>query len=273
MGKRHIVGYRQFRNRKLVNVLFLGGFVLLLLSMTVDNIFAQGQGKETIEGIISDASTGEPLTGVNILVKGTSVGTSSNADGSYEVTVPSLQDTLVVSFVGFQTQEVAIAGRRTIDIPLQPQAISGEELVVVGYGTQTRREISGSVSSVTPEDFNEGAVSNPMQLLQGKVAGLSVVNTNGGDPTADFEVRLRGSSSLNASSEPLVVIDGIPGGDLNQLNPNDIESIDILKDGSAAAIYGTRGTNGVGGYQEGKCWKCASGIFREGSDAADPAKY
>jgi len=245
MGKRQIVDHIRIMNFRFVNTFFLGGFLLFLLSITNGKAFAQDQAREFITGTISDASTGEPLPGVNILVKGTSAGTSSNADGSYELTVPSLQDTLVVSFVGFQTKEVAIAGRTSIDITLQPQAISGEELVVVGYGTQTRREISGSVSSVTPEDFNEGAVSNPMQLLQGKVAGLSVVNTNGGDPTADFEVRLRGSSSLNASSEPLVVIDGIPGGDLNQLNPNDIASIDILKDGSAAAIYGTRGTNGV----------------------------
>lgn len=238
----HLVGKS---GQKCIDAFFLGMLWLLPLILLPDLVSAQDQTDENITGMVIDASNGEILPGVNILVKGTNIGTSTDAEGSYELAVPSLNDTLVASFVGYQTQEVPVNGQTTVDFSLQPKAISGEELIVVGYGTQTRREITGSVSSVTAGDFNEGSVSNPMQLLQGKVAGLSVVNTNGGDPTAGFEVRLRGSSSLNASEEPLVVIDGIPGGDLNQLNPNDIESVDILKDGSAAAIYGTRGTNGV----------------------------
>ncbi|MDR8391176.1 TonB-dependent receptor [Aliifodinibius sp. S!AR15-10] len=219
--------------------------IVWLLPLAIIPATAQAQADETITGVVVDGSSGETLPGVNILVKGTTIGTSSGANGNYELSVPSLNDTLVASFVGFQTQEIPINGRTTIDIRLQPQAISGEELVVIGYGSVQRRELTGSVSSVTPDDFNEGAVTDPMRLLQGKVSGLSVTTTNGGDPTAGFEVRLRGSSSLSASQEPLVVIDGIPGGDLNAINPNNIESIDILKDGSAAAIYGTRGTNGV----------------------------
>lgn len=244
MGNKYssIYHYIYGTGRKCLTAFLFFSFLLLSLTFLSSNAWAQD---DTVTGVVVDASNGETLPGVNILVKGTTVGTSTNANGSYELAVPSLNDTLVVSFIGFQTQQVPINGSTTIDIRLQPQAITGEELVVIGYGTAERRELTSSVSSVTPDDFNEGNVTNPMRLLQGKVSGLSVTNLGGGDPTADFEVRLRGSSSLNASQEPLVVIDGIPGGDLNSINPNNIESIDILKDGSAAAIYGTRGTNGV----------------------------
>jgi TonB-linked SusC/RagA family outer membrane protein len=138
-----------------------------------------------------------------------------------------------------------VGEQKTINLTLVESIKNLDEVVVIGYGSVTKRELTGSVASVKEENFNKGVVDNPMQLVQGKVAGLTIVSPNGGDPTSGYEVLLRGSSSVQGSAEPLVVIDGIPGGDINAVIPEDIESIDILKDGSAAAIYGTRGTNGV----------------------------
>lgn len=220
-------------------------FLKALFALLAGVFFAGTGYAQQVEGIVSDAESDEGIPGVNVLVKGSSQGTSTGPDGMFSLNVNSLQDTLVFSFIGYQTQEVPIDGRTDIEVFLQPQTISGDDVVVIGYGTTTKRELTGSVSSVSPDEFNQGSITDPMQLLQGKVAGLSITQTNGGDPTSGYEIRLRGSSSLSASQEPLIVIDGVPGGDLNNINPENIESVDILKDGSAAAIYGTRGTNGV----------------------------
>jgi TonB-linked SusC/RagA family outer membrane protein len=138
-----------------------------------------------------------------------------------------------------------VGEQKTINLTLVESIKNLDEVVVIGYGSVTKRELTGSVASVKEEDFNPGAVSDALELVQGKVAGLSVTKMDGGDPTKGYEISLRGATSLNGSTEPLVVIDGIPGGSLEAISPGDIESIDILKDGSAAAIYGTRGTNGV----------------------------
>lgn len=198
----------------------------------------------TVSGTVR-SETGEALPGVNVLIKGTTIGTTTDAEGRYSITVPDGSAVLVFSFIGYVTQEIATGNQSAIDISMAPDVRTLNEVVVIGYGTTTKRELTGAVASVKPEDFNVGPVSDPMQLIQGKVAGLSITRTNGGDPTSGFEIRLRGSSSINASQEPLIVVDGIPGGTLQAISPDDIESIDILKDGSAAAIYGTRGTNGV----------------------------
>ncbi|MFH5831929.1 SusC/RagA family TonB-linked outer membrane protein [Halalkalibaculum sp. DA384] len=217
---------------------------------------------ETVSGQVSDAASGEPLPGVNVVVKGTTTGTSTDSEGGFELNVPSLQDTLVFSFIGYQTQEVPINGRTNIEVALQTQAVSGEELVVVGYGTQQRKDLTGSVSSVGVEDFESGFNSNPEQLVQGKAAGVQI-NQASGAPGAQSRVRIRGTGSINAGNSPLYVIDGMPidnnanpiattsvGGQssmnpLSTINPSDIESIEILKDASATAIYGARGANGV----------------------------
>ncbi|MFC2138363.1 TonB-dependent receptor [Bacteroidota bacterium] len=185
------------------------------------------------------------LPGVNIIIKGTDVGTVSDLDGNFSITAPSSESVLVFSFVGYEPQEIIVGEQTTINITLIESIKTLDEIVVIGYGSVKKRELTGSVLSMKEEDFNQGAFSDPMQLIQGKVAGLSIVRTNGGDPTSGYELLLRGSSSVQASLEPLVVIDGIPGGSLDAISPEDVESIDILKDGSAAAIYGTRGTNGV----------------------------
>jgi len=246
MGNQYMVGYCDLIWRCLfASLLFAFLFYPISIQAVSVNDLQPEEYQTVVSGTVSDDTTGETLPGVNIIVQGTNIGTSTDIDGNFELSVPSLQETLIISFVGFETLQLEIDGRTELEITLQQLAISGDELVVIGYGTATRRELTGSISSVRAEDFNQGSVTDPMQLLQGKVAGLSIVRPNGGDPTSGFEIRLRGSSSLSASQEPLIVIDGIPGGDLNSINPENIESFDILKDGSAAAIYGTRGTNGV----------------------------
>ncbi|WP_163712590.1 TonB-dependent receptor [Mangrovibacterium lignilyticum] len=216
----------------------------VLYSEDNNSEYYNSQQTKTINGTVT-SSDGFAIPGATIVLKGTSVGTVTDANGNYTLTNVPADGTLVFSFVGMQSREISVNGRGVIDVQLEEETIGLEEVVAIGYGTVKKRELTGSVSSVKAEDFNEIAASDAMQLIQGKVAGLSITRTNGGDPTEGFEIRLRGSSSISADQEPLVVVDGIPGGDLNAIAPEDIESMDILKDGSAAAIYGTRGTNGV----------------------------
>ncbi|WP_181884995.1 SusC/RagA family TonB-linked outer membrane protein [Pontibacter diazotrophicus] len=199
----------------------------------------------TVTGKVT-GETGDGLPGVTVMLKGTNTGVTTDVDGNYRLNVPNGSGTLVFSYIGYEPQEVPVNNRAAINISLAPDTEALEEVVVIGYGSQKKREVTGAVASVKPEDFNQGAVTDAMQLVQGKVAGLSVTRTNGGDPTSGLEIRLRGTSSLtNSGQAPLIVVDGIPGGSLEAISPDDIASIDILKDGSAAAIYGTRGTNGV----------------------------
>ena len=199
--------------------------------------------EKTITGKVTDEN-GEGLPGVNILVKGTTTGTITDIDGNYKLSVPDDAAALVFSYVGYLAEEVPIAGQTVVDVSLTPDIASLSEVVVVGYGTQQKKEITSAISTLSSEEFNKGNVNNPQQLLQGKVAGLTVTRP-GGDPNQDFTVRMRGLTTLGANSEPLVVIDGVVGGSLNLIDPNDIASMDVLKDASAAAIYGTRGSSGV----------------------------
>jgi TonB-dependent starch-binding outer membrane protein SusC len=197
---------------------------------------------QSVSGTITDES-GSPLPGVNVVEKGTTNGTSSDASGKYALSVADANAVLVFTFIGYTTSEVTVGDRTVIDISLAPDTETLEEVVVVGYGTQKKGEITSAIANISPEEFNKGNISNVGQLLQGKVAGLSV-SRPGGDPNGGFTIRLRGLSSLG-STQPLVVIDGQIGADLNSVDPNDIQSVDVLKDGSAAAIYGTRGSAGV----------------------------
>ncbi|RKD90308.1 TonB-dependent receptor [Mangrovibacterium diazotrophicum] len=223
---------------------FMGRYIVISDDKDAQTGMLQMQQTISVKGKVTQ-SDGTAIPGATIIVKGTSIGGITDFEGNYSLTDIPTDAVLVFSFVGMRSQEVSIDGRQTIDVQLEEETIGLEEVVAIGYGTVKKRELTGSVSSVKAEDFNEVAASDPMQLIQGKVAGLSITRTNGGDPTEGFEIRLRGSSSISADQEPLVVVDGIPGGDLNSIAPEDIESMDILKDGSAAAIYGTRGTNGV----------------------------
>lgn len=198
---------------------------------------------KSIQGNITDAQTGVPLTGVSVLLKGTSTGTSTDNQGNFRLTVPDNRGTLVISYTGYGSQEINIGSQNNFSLKMSPSTAGLEEVVVIGYGTQKKKEVTASIASVKSENFVKGAVNDAGQLLQGKVAGLSIA-TPGGDPVANSQIILRGINSINASSSPLILIDGIPG-NLRTVAPENIESIDVLKDGAAAAIYGTRGTNGV----------------------------
>ena len=195
---------------------------------------------QQISGNISD-ETG-PLPGATVIVQGTSTGTVADFDGNYSISA-STGDVLVFSFVGFTAQEVSVGNQDTINIVLVPSN-ELEEVLVTGYGSQQQKEITSAVVSVGSESFNKGAINDASELLQGKVAGLTIYN-RGGNPNTTSTIRLRGLSTIGANSSPLVVIDGVIGASLDNVDPSDIESFNVLKDASAAAIYGSRGSSGV----------------------------
>ena len=197
----------------------------------------------TVKGVVKDSS-GIPLPGVGVVEKGSRRGVISGDDGAYSITLKSQDSVLEFSCLGMKTHTENISGRNVIDVTMEDDAIGLEEVVAIGYGSIKREEITTAVSRVKSDDFIKGGVTSPLSLLQGKVAGLGMSVTSG-DPGASPSISFRGISTLAASTSPLIVIDGIAGGNLNSISPEDIESIDVLKDGSAAAIYGTRGTNGV----------------------------
>ena len=198
----------------------------------------------TIRGTITDAETEETLIGANVVIPGTSTGTATDFDGNFELTVPPNTSEIQVSYAGYETQTIPLTTGQTVYNVTMGAGQLLDEVVVVGYGTQTQSEVTSAVTSIGEKDFNQGVVSNPTQLVQGKVAGLQI-NTPTGDPNAAPTIRLRGLSTFGANSEPLVIIDGVIGASLSSVDPADIQSIDVLKDGSAAAIYGTRGSSGV----------------------------
>ncbi len=197
-----------------------------------------------IEGTVKDAQNA-PIPGAVVIVDGTSRYCSTDFDGKFSIEAKS-GETLRVSFVGYEDATVAVTDSNTYDIVLHvSEDMMLEETVVIGYGTSTKKEITGSVASLKVENFDKGAFSDASGLLQGKVAGLSITNPNGADPNASMEILLRGTNTLSAGQGPLIIIDGVSGADIRSINFQEVETIDVLKDGSAAAIYGTRGTNGV----------------------------
>ncbi|MFN8690195.1 MAG: carboxypeptidase-like regulatory domain-containing protein, partial [Cyclobacteriaceae bacterium] len=214
----------------------------LLLLLMVFTVSAMAQSR-TVTGKVTDSGDGSPIPGVNVLEKGTSNGTVTDADGNYSISVGS-NAVLVFSFVGYTSQEATVGSQSTLDIGLQPDVTALSEVVVVGYGTQEKKEITSAVASVSAENFNRGNQTTAAGLLVGKVPGLSVTRP-GGDPNQAPTLRLRGITTFGGNAEPLIVINGVVGASLENVDPNDIASMDILKDGSAAAIYGARGSGGV----------------------------
>lgn len=198
--------------------------------------------QETVRGQVIDSQSGESLPGVNILVKGTSRGGVTDVTGNFEFSVPSINDTLIVTYVGYQTIEEPINGRTVIDFQLDPLAILGEELVVVGYGVQQQLTLSGSVSMVDSDKINAIPTGDAASRLAGRVAGVRVTENH--RPSGGSVVRIRGIGSIGDNS-PLYVVDGVPVNDINGINPNDIESMSVLKDAASSAIYGSRAANGV----------------------------
>jgi iron complex outermembrane receptor protein len=219
---------------------------LLLLLFAISTAFAQ---TATIRGTVKDKSTGETMPGANVLIKGTLIGTSTDFDGNYVLeNAPVGEVEVEASFVGFlpQDQKVTLTAGQTLTLnfDLDVDAVILEETIVIGYGVQKKSDKTGAVASIKADEMNTGVLTDPVQAIQGKIAGVSVTK-KGGDPNAGFDIKIRGASSLSSGTNPLYVVDGIPGVDPTTIAPEDIESWNVLKDASSAAIYGSRGANGV----------------------------
>jgi TonB-dependent starch-binding outer membrane protein SusC len=225
-------------------------FLLLLIGLAFSAIPALAQNKQ-VTGKITDEK-GAPVSGASVLVKGTTLGTQTAADGTFKISVPPSATTLIVTSISYGTKDVAISGS-TLNISVQSSNSTLNDVVVIGYGSARKKDLTGAVSVVTAKDFQQGAITTPDQMIAGKVAGVSVIS-NGGAPGAGSTIRIRGTSSVNLSNDPLIVIDGVPlsgstipgaASPLSLINSDDIESFTVLKDASATAIYGSRATNGV----------------------------
>ncbi|MBB1285740.1 TonB-dependent receptor [Flavisolibacter sp. BT320] len=217
------------------------GILLLLLSVFAFSAFAQNN--LTVRGRIIDDKN-QPLNGASVTVKGTATGTTTNENGEYQISAPA-NGTLVISSIGFPTKEIPVSGQATHNVTMTASTTDLEQVIVVGYGTQRREAVTGSVASIGGDRLREVPTSNVSQALQGRLAGVDIAQTST-RPGASMQIRIRGTRSLSADNNPLIVLDGIPFiGSLADLNPNDIKSIDVLKDASATAIYGSRGANGV----------------------------
>lgn len=221
---------------------------LLMLLMPM-SFFAQS----TVSGIVTERDTGMPIPGANVVIRGTTTGTTTNFDGEYTLEGVNLDDVLVVSFIGFASQEIPYTGQETINVRLAPDTAILEEVVLIGYGSTRRQDATGAVQQISTEDFNKGAIVSPEQLIAGKSAGVRITSGNGA-PGGGAQIRIRGGSSLSANNDPLIVVDGLPldqrgvqgvRNQLNAINPNEIEDFVVLKDASATAIYGSRASNGV----------------------------
>ena len=221
------------------NLLLFFGIICCLSSV---NLFAQ---ERTVTGTVTDGATNDALPGVNIVIEGTTTGVISGSDGTYSIVVPSDEASLMFSFIGYTVQSITVGNQTVIAVTLQASTVGLDELVVIGYGTQRRGSITGAVASVSSDDIQELPVTDAGSALQGRAAGVVALSA-GNQPGEGVTIRVRGRRSLTATNEPLFVVDGIPyDGNIADINPRDINSMEILKDASATAIYGSRGANGV----------------------------
>jgi iron complex outermembrane receptor protein len=254
--------------------------LLLLVGMLLSVNWAMAQ-QITVSGVVTDASDNSTLPGVNVAIKGTTTGTVTDFDGKYSLQVDKGQ-TLVFSFMGYNSSEVIVSDSK-YDVALSIVTTSLSEVVVIGYGTVKKGDATGSVSSISADDFNKGAISSPQELLTGKAAGV-VITSSGGAPGSGSSIRIRGGSSLNASNDPLIIVDGVAidnnnvsgsSNFLSFINPNDIETFTVLKDASATAIYGSRASNGVIiiTTKQGKKGKPVSVAYNGNTSIASPINY
>ena len=216
-------------------------FLVLILILWTTISFAQVK----VKGTVTSARDNSPLPGVNVAVKGTTTGTITDFDGKFEFNVPDLKTTLVFSMVGMLTEEVELNDRTTIDLIMAEDLIGLDEVVVVGYGTMKKSDVTGSVGSIDTKNLVERGTPSLLESMQGAVAGVSITQSGGRSASSGYDIQIRGKSSINAEVTPLYVVDGVIVGDIDFLNPQDIERIDILKDASSTAIYGSRATAGV----------------------------
>ncbi|HET7179069.1 MAG TPA: SusC/RagA family TonB-linked outer membrane protein, partial [Chryseosolibacter sp.] len=240
--------------RLVVSVVLLTAIGFLIIPVQGEPLAARAVSRSTgaagelsaaiaISGRVT-SDNGDALPGVNVVEKGTTNGTVTNNNGEYTLTVANENATLVFSFIGYINQEVAVGGRSAIDVTLMEDVTSLQEVVVVGYGTQKKSDLTGAITSVKAEDLTLMPTQRVDQALQGRAAGVLVLNTDGA-PGGNTTIRIRGMNSILGGNDALIVVDGLQGINLNTINPNDIESIEVLKDASATAIYGSRGANGV----------------------------
>ncbi|WP_111631444.1 SusC/RagA family TonB-linked outer membrane protein [Larkinella arboricola] len=199
----------------------------------------------TISGRVTDQETGQGIPGVNVLVKGTAQGASTNVDGNYQINVPNASTTLVFSFVGYVTQEIVVGSQTTLNVTLASDSKSLGEVVVVGYGTQSKAKLIGSVAQIESDKINNRAVPQLSQSLTGQLPGVSIIQRSGQPGSSGGTIQIRGVGSFGAATNPLILVDGIPTNSFNDIDPNDVESVSVLKDASSAAIYGARAANGV----------------------------
>ena len=206
------------------------------------SLYAQ---QKNLSGIVSEAESGEPLTGVSVKIKGTGKGTVTDGKGQYKIAV-DVNQVLEFSFLGMTTQQIVVKSSTAerLNIVMRPDQLALEDVVVVGYGVTKKRDLAGAITSLKPDNIQAGVVSDMSQFLKGRASGVQV-RQNSLEPGGSVSVRVRGASSVSAENEPLYVIDGFQTDNMTQLNVDDIESIEILKDASTTAIYGARGANGV----------------------------
>lgn len=197
-----------------------------------------------IKGKVTDSMNGEPLPGVTIIVEGTTIGATSDTEGRYVIELPSADATLVFSYIGYITENIQYNGQTSLDISLVPEITKLDEVVVIGYGTVRKRDLTGSVTSVKSEEIKEVPAQNPLESIQGKIAGADIQRSNG-SASSGISIRIRGNRSISAGNSPLYIVDGIQTEDISDINPNDIASIEFLKDASSTAIYGWQGANGI----------------------------
>ena len=216
---------------------------LSIIVLCFFSIVATAQNR-TVTGIVSDAKSGETLIGVSVLVKGTTTGTSTDTNGKFTITVPSNQAVLQINYVGYAKQEVNVGSQSQINVKLGADDTELNEVVVIGYGTVKKRDLTGSVVSVKGEDIAKVPSSNPLESIQGKVPGVDITRSSGA-ASSGVNINIRGTRSISAGNGPLIIVDGVQYSSLQDLSPNDIASMDILKDASSTAIYGSRGANGV----------------------------
>ena len=224
------------KNLSFLQKLFLS---LTMLALSLGSVFAQNR---TVTGVVKDAQ-GETIIAASVVVKGTTIGTVTDIDGAFRLEVPASAKTLVVSYVGMQTQEVAITANQ-LSVVLKDDAKMLDEVVAIGYGTVRRKDITGSVASVNADAIAAIPVNSASEAISGKLAGVQVTTTEG-SPDAEVKIRVRGGGSITGENKPLYVVDGFPVSSISDIAPGDIETIDVLKDASSTAIYGSRGANGV----------------------------
>ena len=213
-----------------------------MLALTASTLLAAAQSL-TVTGVVMAQDEPDPVIGANVMVKGTTVGTITDFDGNFELQAKS-GDVLQVSFMGYKTQDVKVTGSGPLRITLVPDNVQLQEVVAIGYGTMKKSDLTGAVSSVKAEDLQKTPLATVDQALQGKAAGVTV-NANSGQPGAAAEIRIRGIGSVKSESTPIYVVDGVVLKDINFLTPSDIESMEIMKDASSTAIYGSQAANGV----------------------------